>query len=398
VTAHARVQWVEALVREHCFGGPANDPGAPLTFGGELELLALDRATHAITRIAGSPNRPSSLDVVRDVSQRLAWTETVSDKGIPRFVSGGGGALTFEPGGQLEYASAVHPSADLLLHELDMVESQLRECAERRGIMLVSRGVDPFNGPDDAPLQLTADRYSRMARYFATIGADGARMMRQTASLQLNVGGIPVLDRWPVANALAPWLVALFANSGQYAGVDTGCASYRAETWRGVDPGRTGLFSGDDAIREYSEFALAARAFLVHDSAPAFGTLDERHITETAFRTHLTTLFPEVRPRGYLELRSLDAIDADHRIAAVALVAGVLGDSRASQEVRTLLGPPDAELLRAGGREGLRNPRIAALASDLIEIALAGCVRLGSTVISIETREQARVTLSRLMS
>jgi glutamate--cysteine ligase len=387
VSSHvrARANWVERYVREHCFSAPAS---AALTIGAELELLAFDASTNAIAPIFPHGEGGCSLDIVRDVARRLSWRETISDKGVPRFSSENGGSLTFEPGGQLEYASAVHHSVDAVLRELCVVESQLRESAEPRGIYLLAVGVDPFNGPDGAALQLTADRYTRMARYFATIGPDGARMMRQTASLQVNIGGIPLMDRWAAANAITPWLVAMFANSSHYAGADTHCASYRAETWRGVDPGRTGLFRGRDPVREYAAFALDARAFLADDAAPCFVDLDERVVTDSMLATHLTTLFPEVRPRGYLELRSLDALDSADRRAAMALMIGIVGDAQASADALELLGVADESLLRRAGRHGMSADAIAAKSGELVEIAVNGCRRLGPSIVSEEAMAQ----------
>ena len=379
-----RTHWVSRYLREHCFTAPAT---RGLTFGAELELLAFDSTTNAIAPIFPVADRACSLDVVRDVARRLHWRETTSDKGVPRFSSDSGGSLTFEPGGQVEYASAVHGSVDAVLRELCAVESQLRQSAERCGITLLAAGVDPFNGADAAPLQLTAERYTKMARYFATIGADGARMMRQTASLQVNIGGVSPLDRWAVANAIAPWMVALFANSPRYAGEESGCASFRAETWRGVDPGRTGLLRGRDAIAEYTAFALDARAFLAADGAPCF--VDLPRVTDAILATHLTTLFPEVRPRGYLELRSLDALDDAGRRAAMAFVAGIVGDSRAAADALALVGEADELLLLRAGRRGMLDPLIASKAGDLMEIARAGCQRLGPAIVS-------EVTLSML--
>ena len=248
---------------------------------------------------------------------------------------------------------------------------------------LLALGVDPLNGADAAPLQLTADRYAKMARYFATIGPDGARMMRQTASLQINIGGVSPLDRWAVANAIAPWMVALFANSPCYAGEDSGCASFRAETWRGVDPGRTGLFRGRDAVAEYAAFALDARAFLADANAPCF--VDLPRVTDAILATHLTTLFPEVRPRGYLELRSLDALDDAGRRAAMAFVAGIVGDPVAAGEALALVGEADELLLLRAGRRGLADDTLMSKASDLMEIARAGCRRLGPAIVSEAT-------------
>ncbi|MEP6730997.1 MAG: glutamate-cysteine ligase family protein [bacterium] len=379
--SRARANWVESYVREHCFAAPATNV---LSFGAELELLAFDDSTQAIAPIFPCVGKSCSLDLVRDVARRRAWRETVSDKGVPRFVSENEASLTFEPGGQIEYASAVHGSIDGVLRELCSVETQLRESAEQCGIQLLTAGVDPFNAASDAPLQLTAARYSRMARHFATIGPDGARMMRQTASLQVNIGGISALERWGVANAIAPWLVGMFANSARYAGGDTNCASYRAETWRGVDPSRTGLFRGDDAVHEYAEFARDARAFLADDGSSCFVDLDAGLVTESTLATHLSTLFPEVRPRGYLELRSLDAIDDSSRRAAMALVAGIIGDDEAARDASALIGEADEALLLRAGRRGLVDETLASKAGELVQIALGGCRRLGSAVVSEE--------------
>jgi glutamate--cysteine ligase len=371
-------------VRAHCFGASTAAVRQPLTFGAELELLAFDARTHRIAPIR-SLEQPCLLDVVREVANRLDWCERSSSKGAPSFVAGSGAQLTFEPGGQLEYASAVHRSIDALARELDHVECALRDSADAAGIELLACGIDPFNGPDLAPLQLDGERYRRMAAYFATIGRDGARMMRQTASLQLCIGGIDLCARWRLANAVAPWLVAMFANSRRYAGVDSGCASYRAESWRGVDTMRTGVFEGRDPVREYAAFVLAAPAFLaVDEGAPAhaFADLPDGVATAPALATHLSTLFPESRPRGYLELRSLDAVNTEERRRALALVAGLFGDDRAAARAAELLDEPDPDLLRAAGREGMTHPKLSALAPDLLDLAAAGCARLGESVVS----------------
>jgi glutamate--cysteine ligase len=277
-----------------------------------------------------------------------------------------------------------------------MVQRLLEEEAARRGITLLAVGVDPENGAADAPFQLDAERYRRMAAYFDGIGPHGARMMRQTASLQLCLGGADPVARWRVSNAIAPWLVALFANSPRYAGHDTGCASYRAETWRGVDQRRTGIFQGCEPLREYAAFALAAPAFLVGaDDQPAmpFGELHEGATSDADVATHLSTLFPEVRPRGYLELRSIDSVDATQHAAAMVFAAGIIGDDVASAEALELLGDPDPSLLTAAGRSALADPVLARHAHDLIEIAIAGCARRGATMISESLLDEGRSVL-----
>ena len=379
----ARAAWVQDYLQAHCFcDAPAG--ATRLTFGAELELLAFDEASLQVAPIVARDALGCSIDAVRGVGRELKWRETISENGVPLFTGASGGALTFEPGGQLEYATGVHLAAHDVLAELRDVESRLRDHAARIGIMLVACGVDPYNGAEGAPLQLGATRYRRMSQYFSSVGTAGARMMRQTASLQLNIGGFATVDRWATANAIAPWIVALSANSPRYAGVDTGCASYRSDTWRGVDPLRTGMFGSADAVGDYTTFALGAPAFLLDASAPPLADVAEQHLTESNLAAHLGTLFPEVRPRGYLEVRSPDSTDHERRCASMAFVAGILGDEMAARAALELVGPADSELLVRAGRDGMRTPRISAVTDDLVRIAEEGAVRLGIDVVSEE--------------
>ena len=379
----ARAVWVQDYLRAHCFRDAPAGP-ARLTFGAELEWLAFDTASRQVAPIVARDALGSSIDAVRGVGRELNWRETISDKGVPLFTGATGGTLTFEPGGQIEYATGVHHAAHDVMAELQLVEARLREHAGHLGIMLVACGVDPFNGAEGAPLQLDATRYRRMAQYFASIGPEGARMMRQTASLQLNIGGFATLDRWAAANAIAPWVIALSANSSRYADADPGCASFRSDTWRAVDPLRTGVFAADDGVSDYAAFALAAPAFLISSPATPLADVADQCMSEASLSAHLGTLFPEVRPRGYLEIRSPDALEHPRRCASMALVAGILGDALAAREALALVGPADAALLVRAGRDGIGDPQIASAAPDLLRIAEEGAVRLGPDVVSQE--------------
>src|SRR5215210_8228491 len=101
-----------------------------------------------------------------------------------------------------------------------------------------------------------------MTTFFDSLGPAGVQMMRQTAALQLNLErGPKPRERWRLLNALAPVVVALFANSGYYAGSHTGHRSYRAHLWRTLDPTRTGIIEkGGESVAEYHRFALNALA------------------------------------------------------------------------------------------------------------------------------------------
>ncbi|HEY0350732.1 MAG TPA: glutamate-cysteine ligase family protein, partial [Gemmatimonadales bacterium] len=249
-----------------------------------------------------------------------------------------------------------------------------------------------------------AKRYQRMADYLARRGPAGALMMRQTAALQVNLDfdDEPWL-RWRVLNAAAPYLTAIFANSPIYAGETTGCQSARAEVWRAVDPARTGLpYDERQPVEAYLEFALHAPAILfpkMDGEHRAFGewlTLAQPTLEE--WRDHLSTLFPEVRPRGHLELRSADSIDPQWYAAPLAVTCGILYDPRTLRAADDLLGTPDAGLLDRAGRLGLRDPAIARTASALFDLALAGCRGLGSAYFHPSDLEQATAFFDRFTS
>ncbi|HET6836785.1 MAG TPA: glutamate-cysteine ligase family protein, partial [Gemmatimonadales bacterium] len=144
----------------------------------------------------------------------------------------------------------------------------------------------------------------------------------------------------------------------------------------------TGLpFDDHRPVDAYLDFALAASAILlppVRGERRPFGEwLAQSNPTLEEWHDHLSTLFPEVRPRGHLELRSCDTLPARWCAAPLALTAGLLYDVSALRAANDLLGAPQPALLDLAARDGLHDPDLARTAVDLCEIALSGCHRLG---------------------
>jgi glutamate--cysteine ligase len=277
----------------------------------------------------------------------------------------------------------------------------LRAAAAGEGIDLLAVGVDPYNDAGCAPLLLHTHRYSRMAEYLARRGPAGAIMMRQTAAFQisLDLDDEPGL-RWRVLNAAAPYVTAIFANSPVYSGSATGYRSTRAQVWRTLDPARTGLpWDATAPIETYLDFALAAPAILlplVGGEHPTFGEwLARAQPSLHEWHEHLTTLFPEVRPRGHFELRSADALAPRWYAAPLALAVGTTYDPGALRAAADLLGVPELGLLERAGRMGLQDPAIARTARDLADIALLGCAALGPGYFHPADLEQARAFFER---
>ncbi|NIP81536.1 MAG: ergothioneine biosynthesis glutamate--cysteine ligase EgtA, partial [Gemmatimonadetes bacterium] len=213
-----------------------------------------------------------------------------------------GGRVTFEPGGQVEYASPPLDSLAALATHLQDAVPPLIAGARDAGLELLGCGIDPRTPLEDARLVLPGERYASMHRYLARIGDAGPRMMLQTAAAQVNVELGPHLAlRWRVLNAAAPFLTAIFANSRVYQERDTGFASYRARQWRLLDRRRTGILGrGPDPAAEYLDFALNAAWMLAPPDRPAEPFAEwllRGEVSLDDWRRHLTTLFPEVRPR-----------------------------------------------------------------------------------------------------
>jgi glutamate--cysteine ligase len=383
-----------ADLAEHAFAAPARASLTPRRIGAEVELIPVEAATGRRCPLEADA-APATLPFLRRWGLRQGWTETVTEKGTPCFQLPVGGTVTFEPGGQLEYSSPPCRGASALLALLRSVVLPLRGAAAGEGIGLLSVGIDPFNSAEASPLLLHSKRYDRMAEYLARRGPAGAMMMRQTAAFQLSLDfdDEPWL-RWRVLNAAAPYVVAIFANSPIYNCRATAYQSTRSRVWREVDPARTGIPWSESAVDAYFDFAIAAPALLfpaVEGEHRPFGDwLVRAELTLDEWRDHLSTLFPEVRPRGHLELRSADSIPPQWYAAPLALGAGITYDPGALRAAADLLGRPDYGLLERAGRLGLRDPAIARVAADLVEIALSGCEALGPGYFHPSDLEQAR--------
>lgn len=381
-----------ADLRDNAFGLRRRSPRPP-SVGAEVEFIPVDAETRAVVPIVADRGR-GTLPFLRGFAGRWGWREISSVYGMPNWVLPDGGTITFEPGGQIELSAPPFRSASALLKSLrDVVRPLLRE-ARGEGIELLSLGIDPVNAVDHVALQLPGDRYVRLTRFMETIGTGGTRMMRQTASFQCNLDwGADVPARWRFLNALAPYAVAVFANSPVYRGEDTGERSFRARVWRELDGGRTGIFACDpDPVPEYLRFALDAPAVLMgRDEWLPFRAWNERGAaTLEHWHAHLTTLFPDVRPKGFAEVRAADAVPPEWYAAPVVFMAGLAYHAPSFAAARELVGAPDRALLELAGRAGLRDEGIASVARDLSALALEGAEALGPAFLCPADLEEAR--------
>jgi glutamate--cysteine ligase len=366
----------------------------PRAVGVELELIPVHKSTRA-RALAMNDSRASTAEVLSRVGLREGWHEESNGEDPPSWKLSDGARLSFEPGGQLEISSAPAPTASQVIDSTQALVKILREAMSNVGIELLARGVDPFNDIAAVPLQLHRDRYTGMTRYFDSIGPSGVQMMRQTAALQINLErGEDPKSRWRLLNGLAPIVVALFANSRQYARKTTGWASYRAQLWRTLDRSRTGIIY-DEAhhVERYLGFALDAIAMRGGSDGARYRAfrewVSEPAITRDDWLFHLSTLFPEVRPKEFFELRSADTIEPDALAAPVVFVTGLTYDDEIAHRAAELIGAPSEKMLERAGRLGLADPEIRRIASRLVVLALDGGRRLGGDYIKRQHLEAA---------
>ena len=376
----------------------------PRAIGVEIELIPI----HADTRKPALPvnaEGASTADIISRLAKRHGWLEKSAESDPPSWEVQDGARISFEPGGQIEISSAPHASVLSVIDSTQALIGVLRGAMAAEGIELLARGIDPYNDIDAVPLQLHRDRYERMTRYFESIGPSGVRMMRQTAALQINLErGEDPRFRWRLLNYLAPIVVALFANSRDYAGKRTDWASYRSRLWRTLDPSRTGIIYDELRYAEhYLDFALSAFAIHSGGEGRPYRTfrawMTEPEVDEAEWLFHLSTLFPEVRPKEYFELRSADTIEPAQLVAPLVFVTGLVYDPEISVSATEVLVSRDDDpmLLPRAASLGLKDPEVFGRAAVLFGLAIEGATHLGEDYISARHREEARVYIKALI-
>jgi glutamate--cysteine ligase len=375
----------------------------PRAVGLELELIPILQSTRK-PALAISGQEPSTVDVLSRLGKREGWTEQAVGDDPPSWTLPDSSRISFEPGGQLEISSSPHPTASSVIESTRALADILRTAMAEQGIDLIASGVDPYNDIGVVPLQLHRERYVGMTQYFDSIGPSGVRMMRQTAALQINLErGQQPLSRWLLLNAITPVVVALFSNSTNYAGKRSNHASFRAHLWRTLDDSRTGIaYDETDPLGRYLEFALDAFAMRSGNRTHPYQTfrqwMRDGDIGLDDWHFHLSTLFPEVRPKEYFELRSADTIDVKWLAAPVVFVTALVYDRESSQRTFEIVGTPNYDLLELAGIKGVSHPALRRMSRALADIALDGAQTLGENYISARDIETASEYFDRKLS
>jgi glutamate--cysteine ligase len=259
----------------------------------------------------------------------------------------GGGAISLEPGGQFELSGAPLPSVHDTAAEVDEHLSAVKRVADPMDIGFLTLGMSPKWSRAEIPV-MPKSRYRIMTAYMPKVGGHGLDMMYRTATVQVNLdygSESDMVKKLRVSLALQPIATALFANSPFTEGKPNGYLSIRSEIWRDTDADRTGMFpqAFEDGFgyEAYVDWALDVPMYFVkrgdtyHDVAGAsfrdllagrLAAMPGEVATRSDWANHVSTVFPEVRLKRYLEMRGAD-IGPPERIAALAAFwVGILYD------------------------------------------------------------------------
>jgi glutamate--cysteine ligase len=388
------VAWFEA----------GSKPAASFRIGTEHEKIPFYRGDHAPVpyegdRATGRAGVQALLDGMR---VELGWSP-ILDRGaiIGLYDEAEGGAISLEPGGQFELSGAplatIHDTeAELARHftVLDAVAAPL-------DIGFLSLGMSPKWRLDATPM-MPKQRYEIMKKYMPKVGTRGLEMMFRTSTVQANLdfsGEADMVKKFRVSLALQPLVTALFANSPFSEGKLNGLLSVRSEIWRDTDKARTGMlpfvFEPGMGFERYVDYALDVPMYFVkrgetyHDVAGArfedlldgrLPPLPGERATLSDWANHVSTIFPEVRLKRYLEMRGADAGPRPLLPALPAFFVGLLYTPScldAAWDIVKVWNPEAREKLRAdvprlGLEARIEGRKLREVGVEVLSLARAG--------------------------
>ena len=385
------------------FEGGCKAPGN-FKVGSEHEKIPFSVADRAPVPYEGERGIGALL---RAMQARLGW-EPIDDDGqvIGLFDPNGGGAISLEPGGQFELSGAQAADIHALAAELDGHLDAAHACAAPLGIGFLGLGMSPSWALGDVP-RMPKSRYRIMTDYMPKVGRRGLDMMYRTATAQANLDYASEADmvtKLRVGLALQPIMTALFANSPFTDGRPNGLLSARSEIWRDTDADRTGMlpfaFESGMGFERYVDFALDVPMYFVkrgqtyHDVAGAsfrdlmqgrLAALPGERATVSDWANHLSTIFPEVRLKRYLEMRGEDVGPPARIVAQSALMVGIYYDAAALDGASQLIRGWSAEARqqlrddapRCGFRAEIGGRSARDVARDMLALARGGLARRG---------------------
>ena len=388
----SKVQLIETL-------SSGSKPKAKWRIGTEHEKFPFLTDTLEPVPYDGTRSIRALLEGMRD---RFGWTGVYENGNIIALTDPDGmGNVSLEPGGQFELSGAPLETVHDTCEEVHEHLVQVREIGDALGIGFLGLGASPTWSREQTPV-MPKGRYKIMAPYMDKVGRYGRDMMFRTCTVQVNLdfgSEADMVKKLRVSLALQPIATALFANSPFLEGKPNGFLSFRSKVWTDTDNARSGMlpfaFEQGMGFERYVDYALDVPMYFVMRGGKFINTAGEsfRKFLEGKlpqlpgekpvikdWADHITTIFPEVRLKNYLEMRGSDSGPWRRLCALPALWAGLLYEegplNAAWDMVKDWTAAERQALRNAVPREGLktiiRGRTVRDIAKDMLKLSRAG--------------------------
>ena len=333
--------------------------------------------------------------------QRCGWQPVREGVALVALASTDGSAISLEPGGQIEWSGTPLRTVHEIYRAVTEYHHQIRSVAEPLGIGFLALGFQPLWQKEAIPW-MPKERYGIMGAYMPRVGRLGLDMMLRTCTIQINIdyeSEADMVRKYRVALALQPVATALLANSPFVDGRPSGFLSYRSHVWTETDNDRCGMvpfiFTPDMGFERYVDYVLDVPLYYIYRKGHYLDASGQsfRHLmagrlasqwgegaTLNDWVNHLTTVFPEVRLKRFLEMRGVDAGPLAHVCALSALWSGLLYSSSSLDAALALTQhwtAEDRERLRQdvprfGLKTSCRGRTVREVAREMLDIAQGG--------------------------
>ncbi len=303
------------------------------------------------------------------------------------------GAITLEPGAQIEYSIKPKDYIAEIESELDTYNIRTGQIAKEMGIKFLSLGIQPISTYSEIKI-IPKSRYSFMTKYLKEQASLPYVMMRETAGIQVSIdysSEEDAIKKLSTALKLSPFLCAFFANSPIRNGKLTEYKSFRAKAWLNTDNKRCGLIS-KNLFKKNIEFNFDDYAQILLDLPMIFNRknylgnktfrefLNNNQAVVSDWETHLSLFFPDARLKNYIEIRNHDCQKKEIALAIPAIYKGIMYSPNSIEKINELLKEFnyfDFEFVRHNGpRFGLdfsvKNKKIKNIVFEIVNIAQEG--------------------------
>ncbi len=330
-----------------------------------------------------------------------------------------GANISLEPGGQIELSGAPLTNLHATRSELDRHLHEINHVGREMGAKFLAIGAAPEWPHEHMPV-LPKGRYKLMTDYMRKVGRFGVNMMYRTCTVQVNLdysSEADMVKKFRVALALQPVATALFANSPFFERKRSGYMSTRSRFWLDLDQDRTGMlpfvFDEGFGFERWAEYAIDVPMYFVLQDG---NFLDARGLSFRSFTegklpilpnrlprdsdwaNHLTTIFPEVRVKRFIEMRGADMGSRQHVLALPAYWTGLMYDQRALDGAWELVKSLDEDMreglreeaARCGLKGSYKNVRLLDLAQETLKLAHSGLSHRGERSLQWDRKDETQ--------